>query len=108
MRIWHATSVFTPPLVLGLLLTGIVGVSAAPTAAHASATPAPYPLTTKLHVSNESRMIYANGHLFVSEGHDGSDVRVYSPTGTLLHTVTGEPGAAGMVVSADGKTVYVA
>lgn len=50
----------------------------------------------------------SHGHVFVSsgEGHDG--VTVLSTIGTVKRTLSGLPGASGMVLSADGSTVYVA
>jgi DNA-binding beta-propeller fold protein YncE len=53
-------------------------------------------------------MVYAKGRLFVTDGSPGNDVLVYSTTGALLHTITGELGADGMALSADGATLYVA
>jgi DNA-binding beta-propeller fold protein YncE len=84
----------------GLALTPAAAITGPATA---------YPLIHKLAgVTTQARMIYAHGDLFVANGHGGSDVLVFSPTGTLVHDITGEPGATGMVLSPDGGTLYVA
>jgi YVTN family beta-propeller protein len=59
-------------------------------------------------LTSAAQMVEANGHLFVSSGTSGSDVEVLTTSGSRVTTITGEPGAEGMVVSADGSTVYVA
>jgi DNA-binding beta-propeller fold protein YncE len=92
-------------LAVGLVAVGLVGLAPAVASPRA---PAPYVLSTRIHVGRDPRMLYAHGKLFVSSGSTGSDVMVYSPAGTLLHTITDQPGAEGMVPSADGKTLYVA
>ncbi|HTW19386.1 MAG TPA: hypothetical protein VME70_04135 [Mycobacteriales bacterium] len=93
---------------MAVALGAMVGLAPAPAAAAGSPKPVPYVLTTRLAVTTAARMVYANGKLFVTSGSLGSDVYVYSTIGKLLHTVTGEPGALGIVASADGSEVYVA
>jgi DNA-binding beta-propeller fold protein YncE len=90
------------------VLVGIATLTGAPANADYTATGTPYPLTTELTVAKESQMTYANGRLFVSEGHNHSDVQVYTPAGELVADITGEPGASSMVVAPDRKTVFVA
>jgi hypothetical protein len=53
-------------------------------------------------------MVYAKSKLFVSEGPGSDSVLVYTPSGSLVHTIIGQPGADGMALSADGDTLYVA
>jgi DNA-binding beta-propeller fold protein YncE len=100
------------PAVLMLCATLFATVVAAdPSVAAASTSSASeraYPLTVRLGVTQQARMVYAHGELFVSDGHGGSGVKVYTTSGKLVHNIADEPGADGMVVSADGNTVYVA
>jgi hypothetical protein len=108
MRLIRSNRTRIVPAAACLALVGMAGLVPAPAAAVAASAPAPYPLTAHLHVGDASRMLDANGHLFVAEGEFGSTVHVYSTTGVLLHTIPDESGAAGMAVSADGSTLYVA
>jgi hypothetical protein len=98
----------TAPIAVCVAALGLVGVVPPAASAASPLSPGPYLLTTRIHVGPDARMVYANGNLFVSSGSKGSAVFVYSPAGKLLHSITGEPGAAGMVLSADGGTLYVA
>jgi hypothetical protein len=47
-------------------------------------------------------------HVFVSGGAPGNSVVVASFSGGVVKTIDGEFGATGLVLSADGKTLYVA
>jgi hypothetical protein len=90
-------------------LVASFGLALAPTPALATSGPVAYPLTQALSgVTRQARMVYAHGELFISNGQSGSGVRVFSTSGKLLHSFTDMPGATGMVLSADGTTLYVA
>jgi hypothetical protein len=87
---------------------GAVTRASAASWAHAAPKPVAYPLTTSLDVTQQSRMVYANGELFVSDGPAASEVDVFTASGKPIHDIAGEPGADGMVLSADGTKLYVA
>jgi hypothetical protein len=96
------------PLVLSAVLVGLSGLIPLSATAAPSAAPVPYVLTKHLNLTTAGQMVYANGHLFISSGAAGSAVYVYSTAGMFVKKISAEPGAAGMVASADGSEVYVA
>jgi hypothetical protein len=78
---------------------GAVGVSA--DTAHADT-------ATNLPIKSYAHMAVADGHVFFSGGGGSNGILVTDYDGNIVTTITGEPGANGMAVSADGNTVYVA
>ena len=68
----------------------------------------PYVLGASTGLTAHSRMIAANGHLYVSQGPGASDTVVLDLAGNRIADVAGEPGASGMLASPDASHVYVA
>lgn len=78
------------------------GVLAVPAPAMAAATAVPLPITGAVDI------VAARNHVYVSSGGADDAVVVTRTDGTPVRTIGGLPGAAGMAVSWDGHTVYVA
>lgn len=92
-----------------LVLGTMVPLLSAPTALASTPKAQPYPEASPIEgLSTAAQMVDADGKLFVSAGPSGSQIEVLSGAGKRIGQIAGEPGADGMVASADGKTLYVA
>jgi YVTN family beta-propeller protein len=85
------------------LLAASFGVLAFPAVAGAGS-------VTDLSLTGFSDMVVdsANEHVFVTGGSGNSSVVVLNYSGTVVTTITSEPGAAGMALDPDSGTLYVA
>ena len=92
--------------VLSAVAVAAVGASLVSLPSPAQAATSAYrPTLRAISAPAPKAMREAKGHLFVSTG---NSVLVLSQTGSLEKTFTGMFGAAGMTVSPDGATAYVA
>lgn len=91
-------------VITAVLTAAAVVVSGLGAAAPASAgTSTALPWSTFGHVLAD-----AHGHVYVTGGHGADGVWVRHADGSADTTITGEAGASGMTLSADGSTLYVA
>ncbi|MGW5279257.1 hypothetical protein ACWERI_07325 [Streptomyces collinus] len=93
-------------------LTAAISVVAALTTA-AAGLGAPAALadgTAALPLSHYAHLLVdaAHGHLFFSQGAGSTGILVTDLSGTPVTTITGEQGATGLALSADGGTLYAA
>jgi len=103
MRNWRAVASAT-----ACVLSAAWAVSLAAPAQALTADAVPYVLGPATGLTPQSRMIAANGHLYVSQGRNASDTVVLDLAGNRIADVTGEPGSAGMLASPDQSRIYVA
>jgi YVTN family beta-propeller protein len=66
--------------------------------------------TAALPLSHYSHMVVdaAHQHIFFSQGAGSTDILVTDLSGARVTTITGEPGATGLALSADGGALYAA
>ncbi|MHA6761166.1 YncE family protein [Streptacidiphilus sp. PAMC 29251] len=99
MRLRQVSLATVVSVVAGAVST--LGITAAPAEADGS---------TVLAVSNYSHLVVdaAHQHLFFSQGAGSSSILVTDLSGNQVGTIPGEAGATGLVLSADGATLYAA
>jgi WD40 repeat protein len=73
-------------------------------------TPSAAAAATTLPLTNYGDMVVdpAHGHVFVTGGIGNSSVVVLDFSGTIVKTITGQDGAAGLVIDESSSTLYVA
>ncbi|WP_333777731.1 hypothetical protein [Streptomyces sp. IBSBF 3136] len=87
--------------VVAALTTAAVGLGAPAALADGAAA---LPLSHYAHLLVDA----AHGHLFFSQGAGSTGILVTDLSGTPVTTITGEQGATGLALSADGGTLYAA
>ena len=86
------------------VIAGVVGTLGLPAVTARADSAAVLPITQYSHLVVDG----AHGHLFFSEGAGSDAILVTDLDGTDPTTITGEPGATGLALSADGGTLYAA
>ena len=99
-----------PVRMFGAALAGVALAAAGPVVATASAAATGVIASTALPLSGYSAIAADSSRhqLFVSGGGASDAIVVTDFSGNLVTTITGEPGAASLVLSRDGHTLYVA